>query len=141
MAWRPHPRMAETDASSPRAWGTCARCGFIGNLVNFQWQMQWRGTRLMNTNLLVCEPCVDEPQRQLGTNILPPDPVAVGNARPEQYAIDEVGYIMFEPKTPYPGGGAAARMEGEPFYTEDSDDNEQFAIVLESSSYYQITGS
>lgn len=87
---RPHPRMAETDASNPRAWGTCMRCGFIGNLADFKWQMQWRGTSVKSTNMLVCQPCLDEPQRQLGTLILPPDPMSVMNARPEQYAIDEI---------------------------------------------------
>jgi hypothetical protein len=32
---------------------------------------------------------LDEPQRQLGTITLPPDPPGVMNARVEQYAIDE----------------------------------------------------
>lgn len=52
--------------------------------------MAWRGTQVMNTQVLVCETCLDLLQRQLGTIILPPDPVAVKNARPEQYAIDEI---------------------------------------------------
>lgn len=89
MAWRPHPRMTRTDPNGPHAWGTCDRCGFVGNLVDLQWQYDWRGRQLANLKILVCQPCYDTPQRQLGTIILPPDPVAVRNARPEPYAIDE----------------------------------------------------
>lgn len=90
MAWRPHPKRAATNPSSPRAWATCGRCGFISNLVDLRWQFQWRGTQLMNTKLLVCDTCYDTPQRQLGTVILPADPVAVRNARPEAYPMDEI---------------------------------------------------
>lgn len=89
MAWRPHPRNAATDPSSPRAWGTCARCHFVQNLDDMTWQMAWRGTQVKNTQVLVCESCLDELQRQLGSIVLPPDPVAVRNARPEPYSIDE----------------------------------------------------
>lgn len=53
------------------------------------WQFEWAGTRLTNLRILVCDMCLDEPQRQLGTVLLPPDPMPVMNARPEQYAMDE----------------------------------------------------
>lgn len=53
------------------------------------WQYQWAGTGLINTRRLVYEFEYDEPQRQLGTIILPPDPSPIVNARPEQYSIDE----------------------------------------------------
>lgn len=86
---RQHPRRAETDATNPRAWARCDRCGFILNLYKLSWQFDWAGTQLINKRILVCETCLDEPQRQLGTIILPPDPMPVMNARPEQYAIDE----------------------------------------------------
>lgn len=81
--------MARTDPSYPEGWATCMRCGFIVNLVNFQWQFQFRGLGLYNTQILVCEPCLDEPQRQLGSVILPPDPPGLLNARPEAYPADE----------------------------------------------------
>ena len=89
---RPHPRMAETDASAPRAWATCEKCGFVGNLYKFIWQHEWRGVRLINTRHIVCEWCLDQPQRQLGSIFLPPDPVGIVNARPEAYYIDEHQY-------------------------------------------------
>lgn len=87
---RPHPRRALTDPSAPSAWATCGRCGFVTNLINLQWQFDFRGLQLQNLQILVCEDCLDLPQRQLGTIIIPPDPVGVKNARPEQYAIDEI---------------------------------------------------
>ncbi len=87
---RPHPRRADTDATNPRAWATCDRCGFITNAYKLHWQFEWKGTRTENIRILVCETCLDVPQRQLGTIILPPDPLPVMNARPEQYDIDEI---------------------------------------------------
>lgn len=86
---RPHPRRARTNPQSPRAWATDDRSGFVGNHDNLSWQFDWRGTQLINTRVLVYADQLDTPQRQLGTIILPPDPLPVLNARPEQYAIDE----------------------------------------------------
>ena len=62
----------------------------MSNLIDLQYQFQWRGLKLMSTGILVCDSCLDKPQRQLGTIILSPDPVALKNARPEQYPIDEI---------------------------------------------------
>ena len=86
---RPHPRRARTDPSAPAAWGTDDRSGFIGNHRDLRWQMEWAGTKLINTHILVFEDEYDQPQRQLGTLVLPPDPPSIMNARPEQYSIDE----------------------------------------------------
>ena len=86
---RKHPRRAAVDPYDPRAWGTSDRNGFVGNHENMCWQFDWRGTTLVNLRVLVFEDELDEPQRQLGTIILPPDPVPVLNARPENYYIDE----------------------------------------------------
>lgn len=87
---RRHPRRARVSSSSPRAWATCDKCGFVLNHENLRWQLQWAGQQLINQQILVCEHCYDTPQRQLGTIILPPDPEPIINARPEQYSIDEV---------------------------------------------------
>lgn len=91
---RPHPRRARTNASDPEAWGTCDRSGFVLNQRDMVWQFDWQGTQLVNKRVLVAPDMWDEPQRQLGTIILPPDPVSIPNARIEPYAIDE--YWMFE---------------------------------------------
>lgn len=93
---RPHPRLAQVDPSSPRAWGTCDRCGFVTNLNKLSWQHEWAGLQLINKRILVCTPCHDTPQRQLGSIVLPPDPMPVMNARPENYRIDELWERMVE---------------------------------------------
>lgn len=92
MTWRPHPKRARTDPTSPRAWGTSDRSGFIGNHENLQRQFQWRGKALIDTKVLVYPDEYDQPQRQLGILILPPDPPPIMNARPEQYYVEEQTY-------------------------------------------------
>lgn len=86
---RPHPKRTQTDPTNPSAWATDDRSGFLGNHRNLRWQYEWAGTQLINTRVLVYEDMLDVPQPQLKTVILPPDPVPVMNARPENYAIDE----------------------------------------------------
>jgi hypothetical protein len=86
---RPHPRRTSTNPSSPRAWGTDDRSGFVGDHENMCWQYDWAGTGLVNKHILVYPDQLDQPQRQLGTIILPPDPLPIMNARAEQYNIDE----------------------------------------------------
>lgn len=86
---RRHPRRARTDPSSPRGWATDARSGFVCNLEDMVWQYQYRGLGLYNTRVLVHPDMLDEPQRQLGSVILPPDPPGLLNARPEAYPSDE----------------------------------------------------
>ena len=91
---RPHPRRARTDPASPRAWGTSDRNGMIGNQEDLKWQFEWRGTQLINTRILVHADELDVPNRQLGSFILPPDPVSITNARPEPYKIEEETYRL-----------------------------------------------
>lgn len=93
MAWRFHGR-AHTSPSSPRAYAVCDRCGIWHNLVELQWQWQWAGTKLQNLRILVCTRCLDTPQPQLKTRIIPADPVPVFNARPENFSIDENTYLV-----------------------------------------------
>lgn len=85
---RPHGRV-EVDARWPRAKAVCDRCGFLYNLDKLNWQFQWAGTKLQNLRILVCDPCLDKPQPQLRTIMLPPDPVAVINPRPENYTTTD----------------------------------------------------
>lgn len=89
MAWRPHGR-ARVSTTKPQAFATCDRCGLLYNLVDLRWQFGWRGMQLKNTQVLVCTvTCLDKPQEQLRTIVIPPDPVPVINARPEPYLVDE----------------------------------------------------
>ncbi len=61
----------------------------LGNHENLRWQYQWGGNQLINLRTLVWDDEYDEPQRQLGTIIIPADPPPIIQARPEQYDIDE----------------------------------------------------
>jgi len=61
----------------------------LWNLHKLEFQYAWAGLSLYNTRHLVCPNCYDDPQRQLGANIIPPDPLPLINARPEQYDLDE----------------------------------------------------
>ena len=96
---RPHPRRARTNATSPEAWGTSQRSNFVGNQRDLRWQMEWAGTQIINTRILVWEDEYDTPNRQLGSIILPPDPVSIPYAMPEPYPIDELWEVMQEAST------------------------------------------
>lgn len=123
MANRPHPKKARTDASSPQAWATCDRCNCVVNLVDLRVQVDWRGLSLQSLFIRVCDTCYDAPQRQLGTIILPPDPVSVINARPEAYPSDESWPRLLQ--------------NGAPRYLQTQGGTEQaFARQLQYSKYF-----
>lgn len=84
---RPHGR-AIADPKDPRAWGVCDRCYFTYNHNRLRWQYQWIGPRQQNIRILVCDECYDTPQEQLRTIILPPDPIGIKNARPDNFVSD-----------------------------------------------------
>jgi hypothetical protein len=81
---RPHGR-ADISATKPRALGVCQRCGFLYNHDRLQWQFQYGAMRLINLRILVCQTCLDQPQIQLRTILLPPDPVPIEYPVPENY--------------------------------------------------------
>lgn len=84
---------ARVSSSDPQAFGCCDRCGIWYNLVDLQWQYEWAGTQLYNKFLLFCATCIDTPQEQLRTIVLPPDPAPLQNARVEAFADDEAGPV------------------------------------------------
>lgn len=86
---RKHPKRAEVDPSRPQGWATSDRNGHVGNLAKMKWQHDWRGNHVMNTRVLVHHDELDTPQRQLGILLIPPDPIPVRHARPENYANEE----------------------------------------------------
>jgi len=95
MAWRPHGR-AQVDARNPSAFSVCDRCNFLFNHKNQTFQYDWGGPQLINKQLLVCDRCLDVPQEQLRSIVLPPDPVPIQNPRPEYYEQDFITYLMTE---------------------------------------------
>jgi hypothetical protein len=83
---------AQINPSAPEALGVCDRCGRLFNLRQLTYQYDWVGTHLQNLQLKVCSQCYDEPQEQLRTIILPPDPLPVYDPRLEPFAIDEASH-------------------------------------------------
>lgn len=95
MAWRYHGR-ARVSASNPSAFGVCDRCKLLYNLNKLTWQFDWAGPRMINKRILVCHTCLDVPQQQLRTIVIPVDPPPVLNARPEAYAIEVPNFLITE---------------------------------------------
>jgi hypothetical protein len=96
---------AKTNAKSPEAHAICDRCGFRYNFNHLRWQYDWRGPTLANLKVLVCERCLDRHAEQLRTIVLPPDPMPVPNARPENYVADETDDMSLTPSTTDPTTG------------------------------------
>lgn len=80
---------AQVSTSNPRAFAVCDRCGLWWNHDQLNWQYEWAGTQLYNKGLLFCRECLDIPQEQLRTIVLPPDPLPIINARVENFSADE----------------------------------------------------
>jgi hypothetical protein len=81
-------------------------------------QMEWRGLKIMPTGIRAYAPYIDKPQRQLGANILPPDPTTLTNAYPEQYPADENWPRLLQRGQPryLQGPSRVARMLQYPVY-------------------------
>lgn len=112
MAYRWHPKNAQVDADNPRAWGTCDRCGFVWNLDKLNWQYAYQGSMTpQNTRFLVCSRCNDPLNPQDQPYVLPPDPLPVFNARPENYVLDENSWLSTQ------DGDVITTQDGEPLTT------------------------
>lgn len=92
MSYASKAGRARVSAKNPQAKAVCDRCGIWYNLVNLEWQFDWRGTALQNLWLRVCRRCLDTPQEQLRAITLPADPVPVWQPRPENFDADEIPY-------------------------------------------------
>ncbi len=75
-------RDVRINVRKPKALGECDRCGFWHLHANMRRQFQWAGNTLRDTGLLVGLDCLDVPQQQLRSIILPADPLPIINARP-----------------------------------------------------------
>jgi len=90
---------ASISSRNPRAAAQCDRCGFIYNHHQLQWQFDYAGAGLINKRILVCNPCLDTPQAQLRSIILPADPVPIENPRVQDYAAAETDSIAINAPT------------------------------------------
>jgi|ERR1700680_2079039 len=95
MAYRYHPKNTEVDSDNPRAWAAADCCGFQWPLHQLRWQYSYRGTTTpQNTRFLVCPKHIDPLNPQDSPVILPPDPLPIYNARPENYTLDEASFLI-----------------------------------------------
>lgn len=85
MGWASQSGRAVTNPSHPRAFAVCDNCRFWFNHHRLKWQKEWQGTQIVNKGFLVCDECLDRPNPQLKARLMPPDPVPIGNPRPETY--------------------------------------------------------
>lgn len=115
---RPHGK-ARISARYPEATAICQRCGAMYNLVDLQWQWDWqRGPRLRNLRVQVCRSCLDVPQENGRTIVLPPDPIPKLYPLPENYVnadnpLSPLGYNVannFLPLPPQSLGGNIGTM-------------------------------
>ena len=103
---------ARVSSRSPTAHAICDRCSFRYQHSDLRFQYQWSGVKLQNLRLLVCRRCYDSPQPALKTIVIPPDPMPVLNARPEQYAVTVPNFVATE----------SATFDGADITTEGGDD-------------------
>ena len=112
---RPHGK-AQISSKNPRALAVCQRCGFLYNLDMLQWQWDWQqGPRLKNLRLQVCPTCLDVPQENGRTIVLPPDPVPVRYPLPEDYVsadnpLSPLGYNVVDNFLPKPSTDLGANI-------------------------------
>jgi hypothetical protein len=77
------------DPSNPQSAGQCDLCGFWFALRDLTPQTQWAGTHIFQFNSLRCWKCLDVPNEQLRTIILPPDPPPMQNSRVPNFAFEQ----------------------------------------------------
>lgn len=95
--WHPTGR-GRVNSRYPQALAVCQRCGFTYNRVDLAPQYQWAGVKLQNLELYVCRTeCMDVPQPQIKSIVIPPDPVPVYRPFPEQYSETVPSDIATEP--------------------------------------------
>lgn len=120
MAYASRSGRARTSASAPTAHAICDRCGFRYNNLTLRWQFDWAGASMINTGLLVCPPCNDQPQQQLRSIVVPADPMPIQNPRVEAFIVAETstrytsGLNTVDPVTniPVPGGDRRTTQDG-----------------------------
>lgn len=93
MSYASRSGRARTSSRNPQAFAVCQRCSIWRNHADLSWQYQWAGAGLQNIRLLVCNECLDTPQDQLRSLVLPPDPLPILYALPEPFDADETGNV------------------------------------------------
>lgn len=93
MQWLDHARINPNWSEKA---SQCQRCGDIYNTVDLSPQYIWGGLQLINTNVYVCWRCLDVPNPQQRTVILPADPPPTLFARQIYFPSEENDYRVTE---------------------------------------------
>lgn len=96
--WHPNGR-ARVSMRRPEAQAVCDRCYLNYSHSDLTFQFDWAGAKLQNKQILVCKTCLDIPQPQLRTIVIPPDPIPIANPRPENYAETVPSFVATESGT------------------------------------------
>lgn len=126
MAYASQAGRARTSASNPQAHAICDRCGFRYNFVDLTWQYEWRGATLQNIKILVCKTCLDTPQENVRSIVVPADPTPIVNARVQDFVAAETNYQTItappplDPTTgiPIPGTTTLSTEDGQDLNTQ-----------------------
>lgn len=78
----PHDILCPTDPGAPEPVGFCDRCGSKVYLADLEWQYEWAGGDLSNTQLLVHGTCLEKPNEQRRVIVVGPDPAPLRDIRP-----------------------------------------------------------
>lgn len=106
MSYASKAGRARVSPSSPVSQAVCDRCGMWYSITDLVWQHDYRGPVLQNLRILVCkQTCLDVPQSQLKSIVLPADPVPTLNARVEPFFADEMTYMGLSGSTIDPTTG------------------------------------
>jgi hypothetical protein len=68
--------------NSPVHVSACHECGNVWNREDLMPQLQWAGTKLVDTGFKVCRECYDDPNQQTRVLFLPPNPAPLFDALP-----------------------------------------------------------
>lgn len=101
MAYASKLGRARVSSTNPQAAAVCDRCGSVYNHCDLTWQHDFRGPVLQNTRILVCRRCLDVPQEQLRTIVVPADPVPIMQPRTQDYLAAETDYSTISAPTVY----------------------------------------
>lgn len=124
---------ARISSRNPASLGRCDRCAFVYNLRELRFQYYWRGPTLQNTQFLVCPSCLDVPNQQDRTIVIPPDPLPLINPRVEDYAIETTNWLTTQ------DGQALLQEDGQAILTQGTISGmtaEDFLVTEDDVSYF-----
>lgn len=105
---------ARASWTNPVGMFECDRCRIWFNRTDARKQFQWGGSSLVDTGYLVCKGCLDVPQQQYRSLILPGDPVPFPNPRPSPDVTGAASAGQSPPTDPYNQGLTPFQVGGAP---------------------------